>query len=496
MTGSDAALVALLLFANALFVAAEFALVKVRVSQIDELVERGHTLAKMTRRMLDQLDSYISAAQLGITLASLALGRVIESSVEPMIAGAFKRLGLEDSAAGIEAHGGVVVPLLALGITTFFHISLGEQVPKILAIRTARTVALWTGPPMVVFHFVCYPVIVLFSGFTNFVLRLMRVAPADLEHSHTSHELRKMVAESFRSGQLTDESRSMIENVLTLGEKTARRVMIPRPDIVSLSLSRPFEENLKLIRTSHHSRLPIGRDDLEEILGVVHVKDVVEAEGRLASNDDLVALARPVPLFPETIRLNQLFKELRARQTHLAMLADEFGSLVGMVTLENVLEALVGPILDEFDQEPPEIQADSTQPGAFWILPTCPLDTFEQVCGLKLSNQTEADTLGQFVLERLGRLAKIGDVVNVGAHRLRVIEADRTRIRRLRLEPISPTGLSSSLTLAVETATAKVAADPIVARVEHEAGFSPVSDLGDQAIATTSGEDRRAKESD
>lgn len=422
-----------LLLANAFFVAAEFALVKVRTSQIDQMVEEGSWAARLVSRVLDRLDAYLSASQLGITLASLGLGYVIESALEPGIQSLFHAVGMPTAA--IPLIGVSLAAAIAFLLATFLHISLGEQVPKSLAIRIAKPVALATAPPLIAFYYVFFPIIWVLNTFSILILRLMGLGTVDhAEVTHTEEELRHILSESAQGGHLSRSERVMIENVLNLEEKTARRIMVPRPDIVYLSLGDSLDENLRKARRAGHTRFPLCEDDLSAVIGMIHVKDLFRAgaagEG---SRPDLRKLARAMPTLPESMRLDQLLLEFQKNRVHLAMLVDEYGSLVGMVSLENVLEELVGPIQDEFDKETPQIVP--LEGGAWDVDAVCPLDVLEEQCGVEVP-ETDADTTGGLILEELGRLAQVGDSIAVGDHRLTVLQADPTRIRRVRVEPI------------------------------------------------------------
>jgi CBS domain containing-hemolysin-like protein len=427
-------IIAGLVFVNGFFVAAEFALVKVRTSQIDQLVEQGSWRAKLTSRALERLDSYLSASQLGITVASLALGRAIQDWVEPLVAASLKALGLSDGKIVVGPLSLTVVPVISLSFVTFLHMALGEQAPKNLAIRSPKAVALWTAPVLVVFYRAFWPLIWSLNTASNLTLWLLGLGgsnPAEL--AHTEEELRHIVAESVAGGHLSRNERIMIENVLNLEEKTARRVMVPRPDIVYLSLSRPLEDNLRIARQTGHTRFPLCEDDLTTVIGMIHVKDLFRSSN--GGRPDLRKLARKVPFLPETFRLDQLLVEFQRNRVHLAMLLDEYGSVVGMVSLENVLEELVGPIQDEFDRETPQVSPLGDH--VFEVDATCPLDVLADTCGVTVP-ETEAETAGGLILDLLGRLAKTGDSVTVNGHRLTVLQADPTRIRRVRVEPVVP----------------------------------------------------------
>jgi CBS domain containing-hemolysin-like protein len=424
-------IIAALILVNAFFVAAEFALVKVRVGQIEQLAEAGNWAAKLTRRALDRLDSYLSASQLGITVASLALGQQIEHALGPSVKFV---LGIVRIPAGTLT---VAVPLISLSIGTFLHMALGEQAPKSLAIRSAKIVALWTAPVLVVFYYVFWPVIWLLNSASNLTLYLLGLGGSDhAELAHTEEELRHIVAESVAGGHLSRNERLMIENVLNLEEKTARRVMVPRPDIVYLSMARPLEDNLRIARQTGHTRFPLCEEDLTKVIGMIHVKDLFRAgQSGVGGRLDLRKLTRELPFLPETLHLDQLLVEFQRNKVHLAMLLDEYGSVTGMITLENVLEELVGPIQDEFDREIPMITP--LDAGAWDVDAALPLDRLADICGVELP-ETEAETTGGLILDLLGRLAKPGDSVDVDGHRLVVTQADPTRIRRVRVEPNAP----------------------------------------------------------
>ncbi len=431
-------IIAGLVFVNGFFVAAEFALVKVRTSQIDQLVEEGHWAAKLTSRALDRLDAYLSASQVGITVTSLALGWAIEGWVIPGVRSLLRFVGFHGAETVQRAteHGISLslVPVVAFTLVTFLHVALGEQAPKSLAIRSPKAVALLTAPPLMVIYHVFWPVIWLLNNASNATLWILGLGQVDhAELSHTEEELRLIVAESVAGGHLSRNERVLIENVLNLEEKTARRVMVPRPDIVYLSLSRAVEDNLRLARQAGHTRYPLCEDDLTTVVGMIHVKDLFRAGAYGNGRVDLRKWARKVPFLPETLRLDLLLVEFQRNRVHLAMLLDEYGSVVGMVSLENVLEELVGPIQDEFDRETPLITPLGN--GVFDVDAACPLDVLAEQCDMKIP-ETEAETAGGLILDLLGRLAKVGDSVVVDKHRLSVLRAEPTRIRLIRVEPL------------------------------------------------------------
>jgi len=426
-------IIAALIFVNGFFVAAEFALVKVRTSQIDRLAEKGNWAAKLTSGALDRLETYLSASQLGITVASLALGKAIEASIEKPLELFFAKQGIPDPSWMIGEVKISLVFVIALSIVTFLHMALGEQAPKTLAIRLPRPVALVTAPILVGFYYLFFPVIWALNHASNLTLWAIGLGNTNhAEVSHTEEELKHIVAESVAGGHLSRSERVMIENVLNLEEKIARRIMVPRPDIVYMSLSRTLEENLRIARQTGHTRFPLCEDDLTTVIGMIHVKDLFRTSGADHGRPDLRRLTRKLPFLPETLHLDALLVQFQRNQVHLAMLLDEYGSVVGMASLENVLEELVGPIQDEFDRETPMIVPLGE--GLFEVDASCPLDVLAGTCGIEMP-ETDAETAGGLILDLLGRFARVGDSVVVDKSLLTVLQAEPNRIRRIRVEP-------------------------------------------------------------
>ncbi len=340
-----------------------------------------------------------------------------------MVKAAFMRLHIPTPRIVVFGVSTGAVPIATLSLVTFLHMALGEQAPKTLAIREPKLLALLTAPPLVILSYVFSPVIwLLEQGEQPDALGAWAWAtPNTSELAHSEEELRLIVAESVAGGHLSRNERMMIENVLNLEEKTARRVMVPRPDIVYLSLSRPLEDNLRIARQAGHTRFPLCEDDLTSVIGMIHVKDVFRTGSYQNGRVDLRQLARKVPFLPVMLRLDQLLLEFQRNRVHLAMLLDEYGSVVGMATLENVLEELVGPIQDEFDRETPQITPVGDD--VYEVDASCPLDVLAETCGMELP-ETDAETVGGLVLDLLGRLARPGDAVTIDGHRLTVLRAD------------------------------------------------------------------------
>lgn len=421
----QALIVSALVLANGFFVAAEFALVKVRLSQIELLAQDGSHRARWARHALEHLDAYLSACQLGITFASLGLGWVGEPLVAQWLLALLSPLGLSES------HAHYISLPLAFALITFLHITVGEQAPKILAVQKAKPTTLWVAFPLVIFYYLFRPAIAVVNTASNLLLRLIGIGIlSSQEQAHSDEELRLILAESAAGGSLTVGERLIMENVLNLEDKRARQVMVPRSDIVFLNTARSLEENFRTVVESGHTRFPLCDGDLDHVIGMVHAKTLLQRIISQRPPTTIRELAQEVKFFPETIRLDALLREfLRGRQ-HMAMLVDEYGVLSGLVTFEDVLEQLVGPIQDEFDREQPPII--ETSPGRFAVDAVCPLELLAHRCQVELP-AVEADTAGGMISEVLGHIAKEGESIRLGPYELRVVNADARRVRRLEL---------------------------------------------------------------
>jgi CBS domain containing-hemolysin-like protein len=431
MTALELIFVLFLVLANGFFVAAEFALVKVRLSQIEQLSRRGSFPARVARNVLQHLDSYLSACQLGITLASLGLGWVGEDVGKKLLRPALGSIGFPQAAADYLA-----LPL-AFVLITFLHISLGEQAPKIMAIRAAQPTALVVSLPLTVFYKGLWPFIWVLNKASNLMLRVIGVrAGSSGEQLPNEEELRLILAESAAGGELSRRERLMMENVLDLEEKVTRQVMVPRRDIVFLTTRRTSEENLSIIAESQYTRFPLCDGDLDRVIGMVHTKDVL---GAIASGNPLpvlTKLSRKLPFFPETMRLDVLLREFQRNRTHVAMVVDEYGTVSGMVTFEDVLEELVGPIQDEFDRELPMIIRRNN--GRYLVDALCPLDELVDACHLELPPEVTSDTTGGLIVEVMGHIPQPGEKVRLGRHELTVLDAEPTRVRRVEIQEVEP----------------------------------------------------------
>jgi len=418
---------------NGFFVAAEFALVKVRESRIEQLARDGSRAAPTVQHILRHLDRYLSACQLGITLASLVLGALGEPAVSVLLVAAAASLGLPVAADA----GWVPIASIALAFTiiTMLHMTVGEQAPKMWALRRSESMALATGPTLRAFTFVFGPFIVAINRISNGLLRLIGL-PADLGHeaSHSAEEIRSILSLSALAGHISEQELELTENVFRLVDLEVRHIVVPRVEVDYLTLEHSLEENLERIRTSGHSRLPLCEIGLDTIVGLVGARDVLGVALR-GEKPDLRALARPPVFVPDTMALASLLRELQAAREHCAVVLDEHGTAIGLAFREDALEEIVGPLGDEFDEDEPLVVA--LDGGAYELPGRMALPEAEALLELELPDdeREEEDTIGGHVTARLGRLPKRGDRVRVGRYVATVIDASRRRAQRLRLEP-------------------------------------------------------------
>jgi CBS domain containing-hemolysin-like protein len=413
----------LLLLVNAFFVAAEYAFVRVRGTQLQELIEVGSARARKAMRILLSLDSYISAIQLGVTLAALGLGLVGEPVVGRILERVFEPLG-QMSPILLS----VVSFLIAFAIVTYLTVVIAELAPKYLALERALGLALWTAYPLDLFHSLMRPFIYVINGSALAVLRLFGVRPGAEAHPHSAEELRMLVAASTKNGILQESERVLVGNALDFAETLVRQVMVPRTEIVAIPDDTTVAAVVEVLRQSPFTRLPVYRDDLDHVVGVVHVKDVVGAAPERTVRD---IMRKPLYL-PETAHLDRALAQFRRERVQLAIVIDEFGGTAGLVTLEDVIEELVGEVQDEFDREAPMLREES---GVFLINGLMTLPDVRDRLGLDLAGEPY-DTVGGMIFGRLGRLAQVGDSVDVEGYRFTVTAVDGRRVAQVKAKKL------------------------------------------------------------
>lgn len=420
-------LVAGLIALNGFFVAAEFALVKIRETQLDELVHRGNRRARIARAIIGNLNSFLGATQLGITMASLGLGwvgqPVFSSLLSPLL------LSLRIQSEALRHSISFAVGFFAL---TFLHISAGELAPKWAAIQNALPISLWVAQPLRWFYRASYPLNWLLNVTARWLLRQVGLeSAAEAKRVHSEEELRLLLTAAQKYSGGTALGRDLVLNALDLRHRLARQVMRPRQEIVSLDTQASIAQCLDVAEKTRYSRFPLCEGgDLDKSLGLVHIKDLYAMRFKARSGADLLPAARKLVYVPETARLEKLLQLLLERKTHLAIVVDEYGGTVGLLTLENILEELVGQIQDEFDQEKPLLVR--TSETTWEIAGALPLHELEELTRQPLRQET-VNTVSGWVTRRLGGFPKTGDMLAAGAYELRVEAMDGTRVARLKL---------------------------------------------------------------
>lgn len=406
---------------NGFFVATEFAIVKVRSTRIEELVQKGSRRAQVARGIVGHLDAYLSATQLGITLASLGLGWIGEPAVALVLRPAMSAVGV--TSADVAQTASLIV---AFCIISLCHVVVGELAPKSIAIQKPDETTLLVAMPVRLFYQVSYPVIWILNQTANSLLKLIGIEPAgEHEKAHSEGELRMILS---ASDDLSDTEKDLLDNVFTFSDRIVRQVMVPRVDMVCLHTGAPLEENLAIVRGNRHTRYPLCEDDPDHIVGILHLKDllpVIQGAGPLLKIEDL---ARKPCFVPESQRVERLLRTFQRERTQIAVAIDEYGGTTGLVTLEDLIEELVGDIQDEFDQESPEIERLAQ--GGYRVDGGTLLDKVVDSLGLDLSEIGVADnnTVGGFVLSRLGREATPGETLKIGDYTVSIMETQGHRI--------------------------------------------------------------------
>lgn len=420
--------VLVLVAANGFFVASEFALVSVRRTRIDELVQDGHPLARAAKRALDDLDAYIAAAQLGITMASLGLGWIGEPALAALLEPLFT--GLPRAWQVISTHTAAIA--LAFAVITALHIVLGEQVPKVMAIQRAEKAALAVALPTRWFLTVFKPFIYFLNKASLLIVRAFGFAPTTAGHHvpHTEEELKMIVTQSTKAGVLAPVEEEMIHRIFEFADLTANQVMIPRTEIVALPLSVGRADLQRTLADHGFTRYPVYDGSLDNVVGIVNVKDMIplltEGDGPV----DLRPVMRAPLLLPESIRVFRLLEAMQKNRKHIVVLIDEFGGTAGIVTLRDVLERIVGEVRSEKEVQWADVETVSDREALVDGLLL--VQDVNEIFGLELDEE-DYDTIGGYLFGRLGRRPEIGDRVEGPGCRLVVEGLDGMRISRLRI---------------------------------------------------------------
>lgn len=425
--------VLLLVAANAFFVAAEFALISARRTRVQELVGAGDRAARSVDKAQRDLDRSISGTQLGITLASLGLGWIGEPAVAQTLSGLFD--GLAAPWSSIATHG--VATAIAFALISFLHIVLGELAPKSVAIIHPVAVSRAVAPPLNAFNWFVTPAIWVLNGTAGMFLRLFGVSSTEVSHRvHSPEEIRMLVAQSQLGGAVESDEEAMIHGVFELTRTVIREVMTPRTDIVAVMADAKLDEVLDVVASSGFSRVPVYRNSLDDIVGVLLVKDILGwLRSEQESDFNAGAVAREAYFVPDTKPVDDLLTEFRHQKVHMALVVDEFGGTDGLVTLEDLLEEIVGDIFDEHDIAHPEISEEPD--GRILIAGSAGLTDLIDHFGLE-ADDADYDTVAGYVIGQLARIPIAGDRVELGDTELEVLSVKDRRITRLQLHRSSP----------------------------------------------------------
>jgi len=459
LTGSvvlDIAIVLLLVLANSFFVASEFALVSVRRTRIDQLAAQGNSAAVVVQRAVRSLDRYIAATQVGITIASLLLGGLGEQTLEPLLTPLFS--WVQDEWRGITRTG--LVASFAYFIMTALHVIVGELMPKSIALQRTEKTALRIGRLMTFFAMLFSPLIWLLNGIGNFLLRLLGFHAAE-GHSqvHSPEELDLIFTESHKGGEINQTEFEILHRVVRFSDTTARAIMMPRLEIQTLPMTITRSALIDFLQSRPHTRIPVYRDSLDDIVGIVNSKDLehlnnqelsqeleqlktaisAKNNGQLALDNheiadentlDLMPLVFEAAFVPETIRVDTLLTEFKKRRQQMAIVIDEYGGTVGLVTFADVLEQVFGDLPDEGDETEPEIL--KRPDGSIQVAGSVSIDEVNELFGFGFPTD-QAVTMAGLIINALGRIASIDDEVQINGLRIRVEKVDRFRIVTLSL---------------------------------------------------------------
>lgn len=415
-----------LVFLNGFFVLSEFAIVKVRRSKLEELAKNGSSSAKLALKITNSLDSYLSATQLGITLSSLALGWIGEPAIAKILEAFFSLFISKQNEVLIHS----ISFIIAFTSITLLHVVLGELVPKSIAIAKAESIALWVSRPLHYFWLLLYPFIRFFEILAGFFLSLIKIRPAtEHEIAHSDEELKIIVGESLKGGFLDSVEGEIIKNAVDFSDTVAKEIMTPRKNMICLDADESFEENLKVIMETNHTRYPYFKESKDNILGMIHIRDLL---GEMSEKKrDFNSIVREMIIVPENASISDILKKMNKEQIHTALVVDEYGGTSGLLTMEDIIEEIVGDISDEYDCKNEEVSQINDK--TYKISGMLDLESVEEELGVKFDDEHEQVTLGGYVFNLLGRLPVVGDVIEDEFCTFEVLEMDGARINELKV---------------------------------------------------------------
>lgn len=416
-----------LVFANGFFVAAEFAIVKVRASQIELQAKSGSNVAKIAKNITEHLDKYLAATQLGITLASLGLGWKGEAVMTEIVSSLFSYLNV-DISQGWAKWGGFAI---AFGTITFLHVVLGELAPKSIAIQKPVATTMKVAVPLRIFYYILMPLIFVFNGFANFLLKLVGIQPHPSEASHSSEELQYLLEKGKESGALNTSEHELIKNVFDFNERIVKNIMVPRTKIVAVEIDDSAEDFINTVTEEGYSRIPIYDNNIDQIVGVVHTKDILPL---LVKGRDVVLknIMRKPYFIPETKKINDLMTEFQQKRIQIAFVLDEFGGTAGMVTLEDIVEELVGEIQDEYDEETPVVERISET--EYMVDAGASVHDSNGYLPLELPESSDYDTVAGLVSHVFEKIPDVGESMEEFGYVFTIMKKTQQNIEYVKLD--------------------------------------------------------------
>ena len=409
-----------MVFLNGFFVVAEYGLVRARRAKIEELAEQGESSASLALKVMDKQETYVSAVQLGITAATVLLG---------ILGGRF-------FAELLHVHGALDM-ILAWALSILFvillHVVWGELVPRAMAESNVERAAMSTVYPVIFFHYLLYPLVLISSKASLAMQNLLHITKPEEDMARSEDELRRIVSASEQEGEIDHIESSMIDNVFDFADRVAREVMVPRQDMVCLFTDDTLAENLATVRGSRHTRYPLCDEDKDHVIGTIHVRDLLAIRGGVQEYD-LRRLMRPLVVIPEAMPISKALPLMQQRHVQMVLVADEYGGTAGLITMEDLVEEIVGEIQDEHEaQEPEDVVA--LENGAYEFDGMVLLDEITEILGIEFE-EPEEDTIGGYVFGRLGRKPEVGDPVVLGDYCFKVLQVEGFRVLRLQAVPL------------------------------------------------------------
>lgn len=421
-------LVFFLVFLNGFFVATEFAMVKVRKSRIETLIIQGNKRAKRTLIVVKDLNSYLSACQLGITLASLGLGWVGEPAILRLLMPIFNLFNLPSS---IEHS---IAFIIAFSIITGCHIVFGELVPKSLAIISPEKIALSTAFPLIFFYKLTYPVMWIFNHSTNWILKVFGLSQVDEHESvHTDEEIKLLVEESYNHGLVDKTELTLVDNIFDFSDKTVKEIMVPRTDITNIFIEDAFDDIIDFTLKEQLTRYPVCKDNKDNVIGFIHIKDLYKQKIE-GSNQEIKNIIREIKLVPESMLISDLLKIFKKDKVQVALVIDEYGGTSGLVTIEDILEEIVGEIQDEFDEE--EDSIIKCEDNSYIVDGKVLIEDITEFLYIDIEDE-HIDTIGGWTYAQLDSYPKVNDKFTYKNYEFTILKCNRKRINKLLIKNLS-----------------------------------------------------------